>query len=426
MSAFDVFAARSTVGVRDVRAASRLIARFHWLEAQLLRVAAGRLAELPGWETKCLVGRHLWQDSLHADAFLRRMVELRWPRTAPLHPGEALLRLVALLDEAPDEPAYLHAVYRVVKPRLAAGYVAYGETGPSVDDEPSQLLAGQVLAEERAHVAEGEALLTSLAGTYDMERALAFQARVDRAFADVRGLSHALDEVERELTGQFEGQAVRAAPPRAARDGRFRWADDAPFEPGDDPTDEVRLIAHRDADNEMHAAEVLGRNIYETPHLPWDFHRDMARQLYDEVRHAVLYQRYVEELGGALGDYPIVPGNYAYRMGLDLPHRIYDLHLRGERLGMSDVMRYRNEARRSGDRTYELLNDFVHADEVPHVKNGRWLKALLGDDEDAFRRIERETMEIREAYQRANPDDPIVRRYAGVAGERAEKETGAS
>ena len=43
---------------------------------RLMRVAAGRLAELESWEVKCLIGRHLWQDSLHAQAWLDRLVDL--------------------------------------------------------------------------------------------------------------------------------------------------------------------------------------------------------------------------------------------------------------------------------------------------------------------------------------------------------------
>ncbi|PMP86151.1 MAG: hypothetical protein C0183_04190, partial [Roseiflexus castenholzii] len=174
------------------------------------------------------------------------------------------------------------------------------------------------------------------------------------------------------------------------------------------------MMAHRDADNEMHAAELLGRNLYEHPEMPWEYHVDMERQLWDEVRHAVLYQRYLEHLGGKLGDFPVIPGNYAYRISLDFPHRLYDLHLRGEKLGMPDLIRYRETAHARGDTPYALLNDFVHADEVPHVKNGRWLRWLLNNDEAAFRQIERETMRLRAAYEQAHADDPIVMAYTGL------------
>jgi uncharacterized ferritin-like protein (DUF455 family) len=84
-------------------------------------------------------------------------------------------------------------------------------------------------------------------------------------------------------------------------------------------------------------------------------------------------------------DYPVVPGNYAYRIALDFAHRLYDLHLRGEKLGMPDLIRFRDEATKTGNHSYALLNDYIHADEVPHVKNGRWLKWLLNNDKAALR-----------------------------------------
>jgi hypothetical protein len=323
------------------------------------------------------------------------------------------------LDEAPDQASFLVSVYRVVKPRLIGAYVEYTSAGFSLADEPSQVVIRQLIAEEQEHVREGEAMLLSLAGTYDLSAVLAWQSRMEEAFAAIGDLSSSPEGVARELKSHFEGQTIQESPPLAARDERFHFADEVEAEVG--PEDVVKVIAHRDADNEMHAAEVLGRTIYENPELPWEFHIDMARQLYDEVRHAVLYQRYLEDLGGNLGDYPIIPGNYAYRMALDLPHRMYDLHLRGERLGMPDLIRYRQQALRSGDLVYAQINDYVHADEVPHVKNGRWLHWLLKDDEAAFQTVERETMGIRAAYERSHPDDPIVQRYTGTSRSKRSK-----
>jgi hypothetical protein len=82
---------------------------------------------------------------------------------------------------------------------------------------------------------------------------------------------------------------------------------------------------------------------------------------------------------------------------------------------MPDLIRYREQARASGDQAYMLLNDYVHADEVPHVKNGRWLSWLLNDDAVAFKRVERETMQIRAEYERAHQDDPLLKAYTGLS-----------
>lgn len=412
---FDIYAASPLSGRFTVGQTSKLVARYHFVEAQLMRIAAGKLASLPEWEVKCMLGRHLWQDALHADSFLRRMLELRWPRTAPLHPGDATLQLMAALDGAPTTAAFLAGVYRVIKPRLIGAYTTHQPLATSLADEPTALLLQRVLIEETQHLTEGEALLESLAGASDVGQTRDWQARIEEACARVGGFAVPADDIEREVPGHFEGQVATPAPAVARRDARFRWSQDGDEVSPDDPDEAVKFMAHRDADNEMHASEVLGRNIYEQPEMPWEFHVDMARQCWDEVRHAVLYQKYLEEIGGQLGDYPIVEGNYAYRMALDFPHRIYDLHLRGERLGMHDLLRFREQAQDAGDRRYELLNDFIHADEVPHVKNGRWLRWLLNEDQAAFKRIERETMQTRAAYEQAHTADPLLQRYSGLS-----------
>jgi len=410
---YDLYADYRLLGAYDVAQTARLVARYHYVEAQLMRVAAGKLAELPEWELKCLLGRHLWQDSLHADAWLARLIDLRWPRRAPLSPGEPTRRLLALLDDAPDGAAYLAAVYRQVKPRLIAAYTAHRAACAPLADEPTWELLGRATADEEEQVRQGLSLLESFPAA---ARAAArpFEARVAAACAALGSLDDPASAAEREAEGSFDGQAVRPAPPVAARDARFRLGERAADRPPADERELALVMAHRDADNEMHAAELLGRSLYEHPDMPWEYHVAMARQLWDEVRHAVLYQRYLEQLGGKLGDFPVIPGNYAYRIGLDFPHRLYDLHLRGEKLGMPDLIRYREQARAQGDAHYALLNDFVHADEVPHVKNGRWLHWLLKDDEEAFRRVERETMQLRAAYERAHADDPIVQAYTGL------------
>ena len=410
---FDIYAGQPLMGVFDVRQTARLVARYHYIEAQLMRVMSGKLASLPEWEVKCLLGLQLWQDSLHAQDFLARLVDLRWPRKAALNPGAATLALMAMLDETTDSAALLCGIYRVIKPALASAYAAHLAAAAPVADQPTRFILRRTLAEEQQHIADGQALLDTLADV-DPGATAAWEQRFRDALAAIGSLTTSGD-IEREAATSFEGQAIKPAPNVAARDRRFTIELNGFGLAPSDPAGTARFMAHRDADNEMHAAELLGRSLYEHPEMPWEYHVDMARQLWDEVRHAVLYQKYLEGLGGHLGDYPSIPGNYSYRIGLDFAHRLYDLHLRGEKLGMPDLIRYREQARAAGDEAYVLLNDYVHADEVPHVKNGRWLSWLLNDDAAAFKRVERETMRIRADYERAHQDDPLLKAYTGIS-----------
>ncbi|PMP74031.1 MAG: hypothetical protein C0183_21940, partial [Roseiflexus castenholzii] len=158
---YDIYAGYRLDSGFDVAQTARLVARYHYIEAHLMRIAAGRMAELPEWELKCLLGRHLWQDSQHADAWLSRLIDLRWPRRAPLNPGEATCRMLRLLDDAPDSAAFVAAVYRQVKPRLAAAYAAHRQACASLADEPTWDLLARIHADEEEQISQGMALLES-------------------------------------------------------------------------------------------------------------------------------------------------------------------------------------------------------------------------------------------------------------------------
>src|SRR5918994_1082233 len=74
------------------------------------------------------------------------------------------------------------------------------------------------------------------------------------------------------------------------------------------PTDpeEQKHFFHGLMDAELCAAELMARNSHEHPEMPWDFHVDMARQTWDEIRHAEIHDKLMAtELGCHWGDYPI-------------------------------------------------------------------------------------------------------------------------
>jgi uncharacterized ferritin-like protein (DUF455 family) len=169
--------------------------------------------------------------------------------------------------------------------------------------------------------------------------------------------------------------------------------------PGDDWREKARRLMHGMLDNEMHAAELSGRNSYEFPHMPWDFHIDMARVVWDEIRHSEETKKHLEDLGGQLGMYPVVPGNFAYRIQLDLLHRLQDLHRRGELNGLNGLLKSRNTFREMGDETGALMFDFIQADETRHVAIGnRWVKWLLHDDSSQLRALADEVESQRQTH----------------------------
>jgi uncharacterized ferritin-like protein (DUF455 family) len=190
----------------------------------------------------------------------------------------------------------------------------------------------------------------------------------------------------------------------AERDQRFDMV--APAEqaqrmpsPGDDWVEKSCRLMHGMLDNEMHAAELSGRNSYEFPRMPWEFHLDMARVVWDEIRHSEETRKHLEDLGGHVGMYPVVPGNFGYRIQLDLLHRLQDLHRRGELNGLNGLLKSRNTFREMGDETGALMFDFIQADETRHVAIGnRWVKWLLHDDPQQLKALAEEVENQRHTH----------------------------
>jgi len=342
----------------------------------LMRMAAGKLADLPEWELKSLLGRHLWQDSLHADRWLARLIDLRWPRRAPLSPGEPLRRLMALLDDAPGSAAFVGGIYRQVKPRLIAAYTAHRAVCAPLADEPTWDLLGRTIADEEEQVRQGLALLESLPAA-DRAAARDYELLVADACEAVGSFADPATAAEREAGGSFEGQQIRPAPSVAARDGRFRFGTSAADRPPVDDHELALVMAHRDADNEMHAAELLGRSLYEHPEMPWEYHVDTARQLWDEVRHALIYQRYLEQLGIDWRRLiAIHPGMSIRLLSLDTEDAHTVLYAIEQKLmpGNSGKRLEYEISCNANDPLAAHIQDYDWADEVLHVHIGReWL-----------------------------------------------------
>ena len=143
---------------------------------------------------------------------------------------------------------------------------------------------------------------------------------------------------------------------------------------------------------------------------------DMARVVWDEIRHSEETFKHLQDLGGQMGMYPIVPGNFGYRIQLSLLHRLQDLHRRGEVGGLNGLLKSRNTFREMGDETGATMFDFIQADETRHVLFGnRWVKWLLHDDQPALRAVGDEVDRMRRAHD--GSVGTLVKQALGDTGE---------
>jgi len=91
----------------------------------MTRIMAGWIALTPELSAKLLLGRHVWDNAQHTDAWGRRLPELRAHAQESEPPNDAFVGFMDAI-EAPEEPERtaerLAGIYRVLKPHLLAVY----------------------------------------------------------------------------------------------------------------------------------------------------------------------------------------------------------------------------------------------------------------------------------------------------------------
>ena len=352
--------------------AGRFSNYFHALR-EIVHLSSGHLALEPRLEVKALLGDHLYDDARAVTKLHRRLSGLRAPSEYPGAPSEELAALLDRANEAGTQE-YLEIAYGELKPTLIAGFRIHLANLDPIIDEPSLRLLTQLLHRQDRHVAELPA------------------GRERVAFEDLGALPIKLREV----------RPLKVLPPleQPARDGFVEVVDggdpyltEAVYVSDHVPTEieEQKHFFHGLMDAELCAAELMARNSHEHPEMPWDFHVDMARQVWDEIRHAEIHDRLMAtELGCHWGDYPVGFGHFKSIYALDLLGRLALLN------GAREQAIRRHSHRRAvlidlGQTTIARVFDYLVADEVPHVHNGaRWGSHLLGGDEHAYHEKVRE------------------------------------
>lgn len=139
-----------------------------------------------------------------------------------------------------------------------------------------------------------------------------------------------------------------------------------------------RQRIHKHMHNEMQNLEIVAQSLADFRDEPWDLRLQLARQCWDESRHAKLFYRRLREMGGYKGEFPVMNYEWGVTGMMDtLPARLA-LQNRtfegGEMDLLAELVRRWREAK--DDRTSELL-DGILADEIQHVRYAnQWLKRL--------------------------------------------------
>ena len=378
--------ARAALPGLGVEQTTVFLKRCNYVLRRLHETAAAHLAATPEWEVKCALGLHLWLDAEHCSGLRARIAEMREP---PLGlddvPDERLRAALEELLRASGSAELVTGVYRVVRPALVRALRAHLDAMNPLFDHPTHRLLRGIEREQEEMITWGAAASAALtAEPQDAAHAGAFAEHLERFLAAAGGVAgDAAPETAELPPARWDGSdyAMDATP---RRDARFADGFNCSARIDDIYADESRpaderayALVHKRL-REMDVPEWMAPILFRTRGRPWEYYRELGRQLWDETRHAMMGEVALQAVGIPFYEYPIDMAASASLNCEFTPREAHILLYDIEQGLMPRATGKRWEwtiAALDGDPLLVALQDYDWADEVLHAQIGRrWLR----------------------------------------------------
>jgi hypothetical protein len=172
---------------------ARLCRNYRYAAERMTRILAGWIALTPELSAKLLLGRHVWDTAQHANAWGKRLPELRAPAQQSEPANDAFAAFMDAIEgpEAPGETVErLAGIYRVLKPHLLAVYMKHLESANPVYEPPTCRILSRCIEDERRHIGAGETIIRHLSASAEVKgRADAWQAGLARMLEAAGGVT---------------------------------------------------------------------------------------------------------------------------------------------------------------------------------------------------------------------------------------------
>jgi hypothetical protein len=366
------------------QAATSLV-QLAYLERSLAHILAGWAVKMPTFDAKLAFGLQMHR-SMERATYLRGRVNGLCHATATEATVAAGWRSVlSHVDRAQTPARLVAAIYRWLYPRLIELYETHlREADPDGDRASVELIRSfLLLMEKERHEGLSLTPVNRRADNRPWIREIEelwSERMTGEPFALANGLWSPVDRVP---------TAVRPEGLRFCESGSLGLL---PVDPVHDPRD-IGMFLHKELDEEYTTLELIARNSYEHPDMPWTFHRDMARQVSDEARHAIMITRLMTARGFRHGDFALSTSSYdglyefepceiGSRQELLWRMLIRQTFMEGLAI---DNLAYEIKRRRSaGQADIASVFEYILRDEVFHAQSGlRWSHELLGPEPHA-------------------------------------------
>ena len=366
--------------------------RYHYAFKRLHQIFTARITAEPIYELKSAFSLHGHLCAEHATVLRKRVGEMREPPLGLEQVPDASLEI--FFDEilgAPRTEELVLGLYQKALPAVRTALERHmADTNPLVD-APSVRLCRFALLEVDDMLKFGIKAIQCLVGASARQEAVSWLSLLDNCLAGAGGLDGTQEAAPVQVQRQYSAKPY-VYDGRPHRDERFP----DPYNMGVNaevflydekyPPRPKTLMMFYKRMREIDVPEMMASIIVETPNKPWDYYRDMTRQLWDEARHAMMGEVGFANLGV---DWRKVMVNFTWSLALNTQLKPIERHavlyFIEQGLMPKNGKRFEWEVGvASGNPLAALFQDYDWADEVLHARIGRdWYLKEFGDPRSA-------------------------------------------
>jgi len=367
--------------------------RFHYIFWRLHQICVAHIASEPIYELKMAFSLHAHLAAENDTNFRHRIAEMREP---PLglekipHPALAVFFDEILSTPSPEER--LLGLYEKTLPALREGLRRYLVQTHPLADAPSIRFCRIALMDVDDICRYGEQAITAMVTPEQRQKSAQWLSLLDVCLAVAGGIDGSSKAGETEPIRYYSSKPfVFHGEP--VRDERFP----DPYNMGvnaeeflydeSQPAELKVLMMFYKRLREIDVPEMMSSIIIETKGKPWEYYRDLTRQLWDEARHAMMGETGFVSLGLDWPRLVMINSTWSRALNEQLTAKERHAVLYFIEQGLMPKTGKRHEwevSQKAHDPLATTFQDFDWADEVLHARIGRdWYVADMSGAAEA-------------------------------------------
>jgi len=383
----------ATKGLTVTESVARL-KRLHWSLKRLHAIFVARVTSMPIYELKMAFSLHAHYCVEHVEAFAERVREMRQPpHGLEVSPHAALDLFFDEILAAPTPESLVLGLYEQAVPALIRGLEHLMADTNRLFDHPTWRVCRLTLVEVQDIQEYGAEAVRCLVTEQHRAELQEWTSLLDHALAAAGDL-----DGKKEPAGEVPARQFSAIPYQydsvPQRDERFQDpynmgvnAEAMLFDAKIKPLPKTIMLYFKRM-REIDVPEMMASIMVETGERPWEYYRDMTRQLWDEARHAMMGELGFVSMGI---DWTTIPFNFTWSLGLNTKLSSKERHavLYTIEQGLMPKRTGKEYEWEVGVATANpltaLIQDYDWADEVLHARIGRrWIVPEIGSQAEAM------------------------------------------